>query len=87
MTDRLRKIDDGIRKQYDVEKREHLKLVEKTKAEYELKVKACNEKVEAIEQEMRSVLMETEQKKRSYEKKIRSFSDAFKNIQADFSIG
>ena len=84
LTDRLRKLDDGFRVQYDVEKREHLKMIAKLNSEWELKVRSGEEKVEACEAEMRAVLKEMEAKKSWYEGKLKSFTSAFQDIQADF---
>lgn len=80
LTERLRKVDDSFRRQYDVEKREHLKLLEKTKAEYELKLKAQYDKVDAIEHEMRQILLESDNKTKLYEQKITQVKQAFKNF-------
>ena len=86
LNERLRKVDDEFRRQYDVEKREHMKIMEKTRGEYEAKLKEANERTQDIEQEMRQLLVETANKKKFYDEKIKSFSSVFQKIQADFGI-
>ena len=86
LNERLRKIDDSFRQQYDVEKKEHFKQVEVMKRGYEEKLQVADLKIEGIEEEMRQILTETSRKKKFYEDKIKSFTSAFRNIQADFEV-
>jgi len=83
LNERLHKVDDDFRLQYDVEKREHFKLIEKTKRDYEIKLIQSDDRVKEIEQEMRQLLFESANKKKFYEDKIKSFSSMFSQIQSD----
>ena len=83
LNEKLRQIDDRFRQQYDVEKKEHFKLIERVKREYEIKLKESDEKVKEIEEEMRQLLVESNAKKKFYEDKIKSFSLMFSQIQSD----
>jgi hypothetical protein len=80
---RLRKCDDDFRLQYDVERREHLKQLERVKLEYEAKLVDGENRIKDIEDEMRLVLIESEKKKQFYEEKINSFSQMFSKFQSE----
>ena len=86
LNERLRKIDDEFRLQYDVEKREHLKIIEKIKHEYEQKLAQSGNRIREIEEEMRLILTESANKKKIYEDKIKSFSLMFSKIQTDLQV-
>jgi leucine-rich repeat/coiled-coil domain-containing protein 1 len=80
---KLRKCDDDFRLQYDVERREHLKQLERVRLEYEAKLVDGENRVKDIEDEMRLVLIESEKKKQFYEEKINSFSQMFSKFQSE----
>ena len=84
LLERLRRVDDDFRRQYDVEKREHLRLVEKLKREYEEKLAQAEARTCAIEDEMREVLAESAAVKKAYEEKAKSYSAIFAKMQQDF---
>lgn len=83
---RLRKLDDDFRQQYDAEKKEHLKQVEKIQRGHEEKLAASEVKIGELEQEMRQILTEAENRKKFYEDKIKSFSHMFTEFQAGLKI-
>jgi len=86
LNERLRKIDDEFRHQYDVEKKEHFKIVERVKHEYEQKLIECDKKLKETEEEMRIILVESAEKKKAYEEKIKSFSAMFSKLQTDLIL-
>lgn len=83
---KLRKLDDDFRALYDVEKKEHLKALEKLKHEYEAKLIESERRVAEIEDEMRTLLVESENKKKFYDEKIKNFSMMFSKFQADLKV-
>ena len=86
LNERLRKVDDEFRHQYDVEKREHLKIVERLKYEYEQKLLECDKKLKETEEEMRVILAESAERKKAYEDKVKKFSIMFSKIQTDLVL-
>ena len=86
LNERLRKVDDEFRHQYDVEKREHLKIVERLKYEYEQKLLECDKKLKETEEEMRVILAESAERKKAYEDKVKKFSMMFSKIQTDLVL-
>jgi hypothetical protein len=86
LNERLRKIDDEFRHQYDVEKKEHFKIVERVKHDYEQKLIECDKKLKETEEEMRIILVESAEKKKAYEEKIKSFSAMFSKLQTDLIV-
>ena len=86
LNERMRKIDDEFRRQYDIEKKEHLKIVEKVKCEYEQKLAQCNQKIKDTEEEMRHILVESAEKKKLYEEKTRHLAIMFSKLQTDLVI-
>jgi leucine-rich repeat/coiled-coil domain-containing protein 1 len=83
LSERLRKIDDDFRYQYDIEKREHLKEIEKLKKITESKENESNEKIKEIENEMRLLLVENSNSKKLYEDKINNLKSLLTKIQQD----
>lgn len=83
LNSRLRKIDDDFRHQYDSEKKEHLKHIEKIKSDNLIGIKNYEEKIKDLEDEMRSILIESENKKKFYDEKINSFTIMFSKFQSD----
>jgi chromosome segregation ATPase len=83
LTALLRKCDDDFRRQYDVERCEHVRQVERVRGEYEAKLAAGEVRVREIEDEMRLVLADSEKSKRFYEEKIESFSHLFAKFQSE----
>jgi leucine-rich repeat/coiled-coil domain-containing protein 1 len=86
LKERLRKVDDEFRLQYDIEKKNHLKIIEKIKNEYQVKLEQSDNRTKEIENEMRSLLIETNNNKKFYEDKIKNFTILFSQIQQDFKI-
>ncbi|NXS97050.1 LRCC1 protein, partial [Jacana jacana] len=81
--EKLREMDNAFRKQLESMLEAHQEELLQLTNEKEKQIKAANEKVYYVEEEMRQLLQETADNKKALENKVRRLTQALNDIQQD----